>query len=75
MMLDGCAYGIAIFDSQSQFIASNRNWKETIGNAIKDLMAMASLNFYQASQNYGGPLVLNVCNPRKKRKLRRGPMG
>ena len=36
MMLDGCAYGIAIFDSQSQFIASNRNWKETIGNAIKD---------------------------------------
>ena len=68
VILDNCPTAMALFDSQSRFITSNKSWKSLIGNAVKDAEGFGQFE-YLPKLSKSWRLLCNECLQSKKERV------
>ena len=68
VILDNCPTAMALFDSQSRFITSNKSWKSMVGNAVKDAEGFGQFE-YLPKLSKSWRLLCDECLQSKKEQV------
>ena len=68
VILDNCPTAMALFDSQSRFITSNKSWKSMVGNAVKDAEGFGQFE-YLPKLSKSWRLLCDECLQSKKERV------
>ena len=68
VILDNCPMAMALFDSQSRFITSNKSWKSMVGNAVKDAEGFGQFE-YLPKLSKSWRLLCDECLQSKKERV------